>query len=71
MKSKHVKGTFNEVKGEVKEDLGHAAGNDKLAGEGVVDRAKGKVQNAFGDIKDAVKSGVDKVLNRDDSRRSA
>ncbi len=71
MNSKHVKGSFNEIKGKVKEEVGHATGNNKLAGEGVVDRVKGKVQNAFGDVKDAVKSGVDKVLDRKDGRRSA
>lgn len=68
MNEKHVKGGVNEVKGRVKEEIGHATGNDSLAGEGILDRVKGKVQTAVGDLKDTVKEGIDKVLG---DRKSA
>lgn len=65
MNNKHVKGAFNEVKGKIKEEVGHATGNNKMEGEGVIDRVKGKVQQGLGDLKDTVKRGVDKVLGED------
>ena len=69
MNSKHVKGSFNQVKGKIKEEVGHATGDNKMAREGVMDRVKGKIQNGLGDLKDSVKRGVDKVLGND--RKSA
>lgn len=71
MNTKHVKGTYNEVKGRIKEEVGHATGNSKLESEGVVDRVKGSLQKGFGDVKDAVKKGVDTVLEKISDRRSA
>jgi len=69
MNSKHVKGSFNQAKGKIKEEVGHATGDNKMAREGVMDRVKGKIQNGLGDLKDSVKRGVDKVLGND--RKSA
>lgn len=63
MNNQHVKGTVNQVKGRVKEEVGHATGNDKMAAKGVADRVLGSIQNGLGDLKDAVKAGVDKVLH--------
>jgi uncharacterized protein YjbJ (UPF0337 family) len=40
--------------GKAKEMAGKATGDQKLKGEGAMDQAKGKVQNAVGGIKDAV-----------------
>lgn len=71
MNTKHVKGSFNETKGKIKENVGHAIGDDKLASEGVVDRVKGTFQKGLGDVKDAVKKGVDTVLEKINDRRSA
>ena len=66
MNDKHLKGGFNDVKGKVKEDFGHATGNSEMAGDGVLDQVKGKAQKIGGDLKDAVKRGVDTVLGRKD-----
>lgn len=63
MNNSHVKGTVRDIKGRVKENVGHATGDASLAGEGVVDRVKGKIEKSFGDLKDAVKSGIDRALN--------
>lgn len=67
MNNEHVKGTVNEIKGRIKEDIGHLAGSEKTSAEGVVDQVKGKVQKVFGDIKDKVKETVDKQL-RDEKK---
>ncbi len=37
------------------EAAGNLTGDSKLKGEGKMDQAKGKVQNAIGGIKDAIK----------------
>jgi uncharacterized protein YjbJ (UPF0337 family) len=65
MNNDHVKGKWNEVKGKVKEEVGHVTGNKSQAAEGVADQLKGKVQKGLGDAKDALKKGVDKVLHPD------
>ena len=63
MNSTQVKGSFKETKGKVKEEIGHLTGNDKTEASGVIDQVKGKIEKGFGDLKDAVKDGVDSVLN--------
>jgi uncharacterized protein YjbJ (UPF0337 family) len=65
MNSQHVKGGINQVKGRMKEEFGHATGNAKLEGEGVLDRMKGKVQESVGNVKDAAKKVIDAALNHD------
>jgi uncharacterized protein YjbJ (UPF0337 family) len=39
-------GATDDVKGRAKEALGDLTGNDKLKGEGKVDRGKGKAKDA-------------------------
>lgn len=74
MNKNHVTGSFQEGKGKLKEEVGHAVGNDTMAGEGVVEQVTGKITQAIGDIKDRVKDAVDKVLEKKpdvgDGRRS-
>jgi uncharacterized protein YjbJ (UPF0337 family) len=43
-------GTGGRLVGTVKEGLGRAAGNDKLAGEGVADQVAGAVQDTAGKV---------------------
>ena len=64
----HAKASWNETKGKVKEEIGHATGNDRLAGEGVVDQIKGKIQRGIGNAKDAIKKSVDNFLEKDKPR---
>ncbi len=66
----HAKATWNETKGKVKEEIGHATGNEKLAGEGVADQIKGKIHRGIGNVKDAVKKTVDNFLEKDKPRRN-
>lgn len=45
-------GKAKEIGGNIKEGVGDLTGNDKLKGEGKIDQAEGKVQGAYGDVKD-------------------
>ncbi|MBL8126507.1 MAG: CsbD family protein [Thermomicrobiales bacterium] len=49
-----IRGTIEEKKGEVKQAVGDATGDDRLKGEGMLDEAKGKAEQFLGDIKDKV-----------------
>ena len=49
---------YKNLKGRLKEAAGALTGNDKLRAEGVVQEKKGEVQQAVGDIKDAVKKAI-------------
>ena len=55
MDSDRVKGSATNVGGKIKEGAGKVTGDDKLRSDGVLDQVKGKVQNAVGGIKDALK----------------
>jgi len=46
------------VKGAIKETAGKVSGDKELETEGKVDKAKGDLHNAAGDVKDAVKKVV-------------
>jgi uncharacterized protein YjbJ (UPF0337 family) len=50
-----VVGSTKVVKGKIKEALGKAVGDAKLEAEGTADKIEGKVQNAVGGLKDAIK----------------
>ena len=49
-----VRGTANNLGGKIKEGLGKLTGDKSLESEGHMDQAKGKAQQALGDIKDAL-----------------
>ena len=48
-------GSAKVAKGNVKEAAGKAVGDTKLEAQGKADKIEGKVQNAVGGIKDALK----------------
>ena len=50
-----IAGSAKVVKGKVKEAVGKAVGDAKLEGQGKADKIEGKVQNAVGGIKDALR----------------
>jgi len=56
-----IKGATNKVVGKIKEEVGRVTNDEELEGEGVVQNLKGQAQTAKGDVKDAVKKGVDKI----------
>ena len=45
-----VKGKGNDLKGRLKDAAGGLTGDSKLQAEGKLDRAKGKAQDALGDV---------------------
>ena len=55
MDKDRVEGSWEQAKGKVKEVAGKATGDAKLEGEGKAQKTAGKVQNAVGGIKDAVR----------------
>lgn len=55
MDKDRAKGSATNLGGKGKEAVGNLTGDSKLRGEGKIDQAKGKVQNAVGGIKDALK----------------
>jgi uncharacterized protein YjbJ (UPF0337 family) len=50
----HVRGTGNDIGGKIKEGAGKLTGDRDLEAEGKMDQAKGSIQKAWGDVKDAV-----------------
>ncbi len=55
MDKDRVEGSATQAKGAVKETVGKLTGDAKLQTEGAADKAAGKVQNAVGGAKDAVR----------------
>jgi len=50
-----VAGVAKQVKGSVKQAAGKATGNRRTEAEGTADKIAGKVQKAYGDVKDKVR----------------
>jgi uncharacterized protein YjbJ (UPF0337 family) len=48
-------GLAKQVKGSVKQAAGRATGNRRTQVEGAADKIAGKVQKAYGDVKDKVR----------------
>ncbi len=55
MDKDRVIGSAKVVTGKVKEAVGKAVGDAKLEAEGKADKIEGKVQNAVGGLKDALR----------------
>ena len=49
-----IEGTTHELKGAVKEKIGHATNNPKLQKEGTDEKIGGKIQKKVGDIEKVV-----------------
>lgn len=55
MDKDRIEGSAKQAKGVFKEAAGKIFGDAKLTAEGKSDKVEGKVQNAIGGIKDALK----------------
>ena len=55
MDKDQITGSAEQAKGAVKETAGKIFGDKKLETDGKADKAAGKVQNAIGGLKDAVR----------------
>ena len=60
MDKDRVAGSAKQVKGTIKELVGKVIGDTKLESEGKADKVEGKIQNAVGGIRDAVREIVEK-----------
>ncbi len=60
MHKDQITGAAREVAGSIKEGVGKATGNDKLAIEGATERTVGKVDKGLGAMKDSAR----RALNR-------
>ncbi len=60
MDKDRVAGTAKQAKGSVKEMAGKMLGDSKLQAEGAADKFAGKVQNAAGGVKDALRDATKK-----------
>jgi uncharacterized protein YjbJ (UPF0337 family) len=50
-----IAGSAKEIKGAVKQAAGKVVGDVKLESQGAAERTEGKIQNAVGGAKDAIK----------------
>ena len=58
MDKDRIVGAAKQAKGAVKEAVGKAVGDNKLVAEGKSDKVEGKIQNAVGGLKDAVRDAL-------------
>lgn len=55
MNKDQTKGHIEEAKGKIKEVAGNLVGNDNLELKGKIQKSDGKVQAAYGDLKEELK----------------
>ena len=65
MDNDSLKGKGKDIAGRVERQVGEWTGNEEHQGKGAAKQAEGKIQNAFGKAKDALKDDT----NRDDAER--
>jgi uncharacterized protein YjbJ (UPF0337 family) len=53
MNNSTASGKFDQMKGKVKQAVGEAVGNDRMANSGAADQVKGAAKEAWGHTKDA------------------
>ncbi|TIO08247.1 MAG: CsbD family protein [Mesorhizobium sp.] len=58
MNKDQVAGLAKQVKGSVKKAAGKATGNRRVQAEGSADKIAGKLQKAYGDVKDKVSKAL-------------
>jgi len=63
MDSNRVKGTVDELVGVAKQKTGEMTGSTQLQVEGVVQQAKGKLENALGKAADAVREAHEEAAS--------
>lgn len=65
MDEDNITGKAKDIGGRVKRQVGEWTGDSKLQGEGTADQAEGKVQNAWGNVKDKARDMADDVKKDD------
>jgi uncharacterized protein YjbJ (UPF0337 family) len=70
MDKDRIKGQAEDMKGRAERKAGQFTGDKKTEAQGIADQAKGKVQNAFGKMKDAGRDAL-KGAKKDKKDRAA
>ena len=60
MHKDRIEGAAKDVAGSIKEGVGKATGNDRLAAEGAAERVEGKIEKGVGSLKDAARQALKK-----------
>lgn len=68
MNKANASSKFNEVKGKIKEEVGHITGNAQMEVEGMGSQIKSKIQGVVADAKERAKKVADSVLNKSENR---
>ncbi|HSH40881.1 MAG TPA: CsbD family protein [Arenicellales bacterium] len=58
MNKNQIKGRINKAKGQVKEVTGRVIGNKELEQKGSAQKAGGKVESGYGDVKEDIKDST-------------
>ena len=66
MNKSNVSGKVDEIKGKIKQSVGEATGNDRMANSGAADQVKGSAKQVWGDAKDAVRDASNQSAERTD-----
>jgi uncharacterized protein YjbJ (UPF0337 family) len=61
MDKDRVEGVGHQIKGSIKEGVGHLTGDKKTEAEGAAEKTAGKVQNTVGGAKDSVRDAANKI----------
>ena len=69
MDSDRIKGKTDDVVGRAKRQVGEWTGDTETQAEGAAQQVKGKVENAWGKTKDAVRDAVDDSKRHAEKRR--
>jgi uncharacterized protein YjbJ (UPF0337 family) len=64
MNTEKVEGKFDQVAGKIKQRVGEAVGNEKLANAGVAEQIKGAAKETWGHAKDAANAVNDDTQAR-------
>jgi uncharacterized protein YjbJ (UPF0337 family) len=68
MDNDRIKGKMDEVAGKVKSKVGEMTGDRSTQAEGIGQQIKGKVENAFGKIKDEGRAAAEESREKDVER---
>ncbi len=58
MHKDEVKGAGKQARGDIKDAIGRATGDDKLRADGAADKAEGAIQKGVGKAKEAVRDAL-------------
>ncbi len=67
MDKDRIEGKIKDIKGRVERQVGEWTGDKDAQVEGAKEQVKGKMQNAFGKIKDAGREAADKIDQKNET----